>query len=304
MSNRNYKDSVFVDLFAKDIYAKERFISLYNALTNSNLDPTSTEVEPVMLENVLYMKYYNDVSMLVDNKIVLLIEHQSTINENMPFRMLEYIARVYEKIVKPKKRFEKKLIKLPYPEFYVFYNGKAKYPQEQELKLSDAFLFHETKHSEKCNIPLEITVKVVNINVEENHPILQQCKPLHDYANYIELVRSYIADDVENPLTEATKHAIKIGLLSEYLGRKSTEVINMLIAEYDYDTDIQVQRDEAFNDGLARGISQGIEQGFDRGTHEKAIDTAKKMLTYGDSVDKISAITGLSVDVIEELAKD
>ena len=105
---------------------------------------------------------------------------------------------------------------------------------------------------------------------------------------------------MENPLTEATKHAIKIGLLSEYLGRKSTEVINMLIAEYDYDTDIQVQRDEAFNDGLARGISQGIEHG----TYEKAIDTAKKMLTYGDSVDKISAITGLSVDVIEDLAKD
>ena len=78
----------------------------------------------------------------------------------------------------------------------------------------------------------------------------------------------------------------------------------MLIAEYDYDTDIQVQRDEAFNDGLARGISQGIEQGIEQGSYEKAIDTAKKMLTYGDSVDKISAITGLSVDVIEELAKD
>ena len=82
----------------------------------------------------------------------------------------------------------------------------------------------------------------------------------------------------------------------------------MLIAEYDYDTDIQVQRDEAFNDGLARGISQGIEQGIskgiEQGTYEKAIDTAKKMLTYGDSVDKISAITGLSIDVIEELAKN
>ena len=53
----------------------------------------------LMVEKVLYMKYYNDVAMLVDGKIVVMIEHQSTINENMPFRFLEYIARIYEKIV-------------------------------------------------------------------------------------------------------------------------------------------------------------------------------------------------------------
>ena len=57
MNNRNYKDSVFVDLFAKDIYAKENFISLYNALHDTNLDPESTSVDPVMIEQVLYMKY-------------------------------------------------------------------------------------------------------------------------------------------------------------------------------------------------------------------------------------------------------
>ena len=71
--NRNHKDSVFVDLFANDIYAKENFISLYNALHKTNLDPKTTEVQPVMLENILYMSYYNDISMLVDGKIIVLI---------------------------------------------------------------------------------------------------------------------------------------------------------------------------------------------------------------------------------------
>ena len=98
-TRRNYKDSVFVDLFAHDISAKENFISLYNALHGTNLDVATTEIQPVMLEKVLYMKYYNDVAMLIDGKIVVMIEHQSTINENMPFRFLEYIARIYEKIV-------------------------------------------------------------------------------------------------------------------------------------------------------------------------------------------------------------
>ena len=47
-TNRNYKDSVFVDLFAHDITAKENFISLYNALHGTNLKVETTDVQPVM----------------------------------------------------------------------------------------------------------------------------------------------------------------------------------------------------------------------------------------------------------------
>ena len=135
-TNRNYKDSVFVDLFARDITAKENFILLYNALHGTNLNVKTTDIQPVMLEQVLYMKYYNDIAMLIDGKIVILIEHQSTINQNMPFRFLEYIARIYEKITTKDEKFGRKLVKLPVPEFYVFYNGKDDYPTESVMKLS------------------------------------------------------------------------------------------------------------------------------------------------------------------------
>ena len=186
MKNRNYKDSVFVDLFAKDITAKENFVSLYNALHKTNLDYKTTEVKPVMIEQVLYMKYYNDIAMLIDNKIVVLIEHQSTINENMPFRILEYIARIYEKVVKTKNKFGKKLVKIPLPEFYVFYNGKEDFPLEKTLKLSDAFMLPEQKYSaDFANFPLEITVKVVNINIDKGNPILKRCKILDQYSEFI-----------------------------------------------------------------------------------------------------------------------
>ena len=168
-TNRNYKDSVFVDLFAYDITAKENFISLYNALHGTNLNVKTTDVQPVMLEQVLYMKYYNDIAMLIDGKIVILIEHQSTINQNMPFRFLEYIARIYEKITTKDEKFGRKLVKLPVPEFYVFYNGKEDYPTESMMKLSDAFMQLgdncELKNQlENANYPLEIFVKVVNTN--------------------------------------------------------------------------------------------------------------------------------------------
>ena len=291
-TNRNYKDSVFVDLFAHDITAKENFISLYNALHGTNLDSKTTEIQPVMLEQVLYMKYYNDIAMLIDGKIVILIEHQSTINQNMPFRFLEYIARIYEKITTKDEKFGRKLVKLPIPEFYVFYNGKEDYPVESVMKLSDAFmqLDDELKNQfENANYPLEISVKVININVDKENPILKRCEALNQYSEFIEQVRFNIENAVSEPLTTAIKQAIKKGFLSDYLNRKSTEVQNMLLAEYDYDTDIAVQRKEAFDDGMSQG------------EHKKAIETAKVLKSAGVEINLIINSTGLSVEEIEKL---
>ena len=297
MKNRNYKDSVFVDLFAKDITAKENFVSLYNALHETNLDYKTTEVKPVMIEQVLYMKYYNDIAMLIDNKIVVLIEHQSTINENMPFRILEYIARIYEKVVETKNKFGKKLVKIPLPEFYVFYNGKEDFPLEKTLKLSDAFMLPEKEYSaDLANFPLEITVKVVNINIDKGNPILKRCKILDQYSEFIELVRKSIDSGTDDPFTTVISQAVKEGFLSDYLARKSTEVENMLMTEYDYDTDIAVQREEAYEDGLSKGISQGA--------YEKAVETAKNLFHLGLSIEQISTVTGLSGETIQQLEKD
>ena len=297
-TNRNYKDSVFVDLFAHDINAKENFISLYNALHGTNLDAKTTEVQPVMLERVLYMKYYNDIAMLIDGKIVILIEHQSTINQNMPFRFLEYIARIYEKITTKDEKFGRKLVKLPVPEFYVFYNGKDDYPTESVMKLSDAFMqiddYSKLKNQlENANYPLEISVKVININVDKENQILKRCEALKEYSEFIEQVRFNIENAVSEPFTTAIKQAIKKGFLSDYLNRKSTEVQNMLLAEYDYDTDIAVQRREAFEDGISIGLSQGAQQ--------KAVETAKNALTMNLSIEQVATLTGLSVEEIEKL---
>ena len=292
MSNRNYKDSVFVDLFAKDIYAKKNFISLYNALHDTNLDVDSTSVEPVMIEQVLYMKYYNDIAMLVDNKIVVLVEHQSTINENMPFRLLEYIARIYEKLTSPRDKFGKKLVKLPVPEFYVFYNGTDDFPSEKTLKLSDAFIQPDDKYGITDYFPLEISVKVININIDTNNPILLRCNVLQQYSTFVEMVRQNIADDIDDPFTAAINMAIDLGVLSNYLERKSTEVRNMLLTEYDYDTDIAVQRKEAFDDGISQGELQA------------KIQTAKNMLVKNIPIDVIAECTGLPKETIEQLVEE
>ena len=288
--NRKYKDSVFVDLFSEDEKAKENFLSLYNALHHTNL-PLSCPVENIRLDNIMYMNIVNDVSCLVDDKIIVLAEHQSTINENMPLRFLQYIARLYEKLQKPTDRYLRTLSKIPTPEFYVFYNGIEDYPETITLKLSDAFI---TKPEQ---VPLELTVRVLNINKDKGGEILKTCKTLDEYSLFVEEVRIQTQLDPENGFTNAVKICIEKGILKEYLQRKAREVINMLIAEYDYDTDIAVQREEAGRIAFAQGISQGISQG----SRQKAFETAKLMKLEAFDIDMITKMTGLSHEEIEDL---
>jgi len=289
-ANRKYKDSVFVDLFSEDEKAKENFLSLYNALHGTNLQ-LSCPVENIKLDNVMYMNIVNDVSCLVDGKIIVLAEHQSTINENMPLRFLQYIARLYEKLQAPTDRYLRKLSKIPTPEFYVFYNGVENYPETITLKLSDAFM------TKPDSLPLELTVQVLNINKDKGNKILKTCKTLDEYSLFIEEVRIQTQLDPENGFTNAVKICIEKGILKEYLQRKAREVINMLIAEYDYDTDIAVQREEAGKIAFAQGISQGISQG----SRQKALQDASNFKRLGVSVDIISQATGLSQEEVAAL---
>ncbi|UTC57297.1 hypothetical protein ABK01_02830 [Treponema sp. OMZ 305] len=286
-ANRKYKDSVFVDLFSEDEKAKENFLSLYNALHHTNL-PLSCPVENIRLDNIMYMNIVNDVSCLVDDKIIVLAEHQSTINENMPLRFLQYIARLYEKLQKPTDRYLRTLSKIPTPEFYVFYNGIEDYPETITLKLSDAFI---TKPEQ---VPLELTVRVLNINKDKGGEILKTCKTLDEYSLFVEEVRIQTQLDPENGFTNAVKICIEKGILKEYLQRKAREVINMLIAEYDYDTDIAVQREEAGKIAFAQGISQGISQG----SRQKALETAKLMKLEAFDIGMITKMTGLSQEEV------
>ena len=297
-ANRKYKDSVFVDLFSEDEKAKENFLSLYNALHGTNLQ-LSCPVENIKLDNVMYMNIINDVSCLVDNKIIVLAEHQSTINENMPLRFLQYIARLYEKLQAPTDRYLRKLSKIPTPEFYVFYNGIDDYPETITLKLSDAFM------TKPDFTPLELEVKVYNINKNKGSEVLSRCKTLDEYSLFVEEVRRQTELDPENGFTNAVKICIEKGILKEYLERKAREVINMLIAEYDYDTDIAVQREEAgkiaFAQGISQGISQGKSLGLVEGSRQKALETARLMKQANCEILFIEKMTGLSKKDIEAI---
>lgn len=234
--NREHKDSVFTDLFTYDETARKNVLELYNALFDT--DYTDEEmIRLVSLEKVLFMNFKNDVAFMVGDRRIVLSEHQSTINLNLPLRNLLYIAREYEKIIPVKERYKSNLLKIPTPEFIVFYNGIRDYPVEEKLRLSAAF-------AEKDEEPgLELVVPVININPSKQHKILEKCQILQEYSFFVETTRKYKGD--KKQLEKAVRECIQKGILADYLSRKSSEVVNMLLEEYSYETDIEVQREEA-----------------------------------------------------------
>ena len=117
---RDYKSSLFVNMFGRNVNAKEYFLSLYNAIHDTDFKIGEVEIKPVTLENVVYNNIENDVSMEINDSIVVLAEHQSTINNNMPFRCLEYLVAHYNRFFTDNDKYNTKEIKLPRPECYVF----------------------------------------------------------------------------------------------------------------------------------------------------------------------------------------
>ena len=77
---RSYKDGVFRQLFND----KEKLIELYNALSGRSYSK-DTEIEIVTLEDALFGDIKNDLSFIMVNRFIVMIEHQATVNPNMPF---------------------------------------------------------------------------------------------------------------------------------------------------------------------------------------------------------------------------
>lgn len=126
-ANRKYKDSVFCDLFYADRSAKANLLSLYNAPHGTHYTDENI-IGLARLENVLFQGMENDIAFLAGKSRIVLGEHQSTVNGNMPLRSLLYIAREYERIIPVKECYRGRRIEAPRPEFYTFYNGSEDYP--------------------------------------------------------------------------------------------------------------------------------------------------------------------------------
>ena len=260
-ANREFKDSLFTMLFNNE----ERLLSLYNALSGDSLPP-GTPVEIATLEDVLFNGRYNDIAFVVNGKIVILIEHQSTISENMPIRLLIYMARVYEKLIDNDTIYKRKLQRIPKPEFIVLYNGPDPYPDERTLSLSDAYMEAEDELA-GFGGKLELDVRVVNINEGRNKKIVGKCGTLSGYAIFVAKVRANrkAGMDLDQAVKQAAKDCIDAGILADFLNSHASEVINMLSTEFNIERARKVWESEAREDGVEEGLQKGRKEGLKKG---------------------------------------
>ena len=217
--NARYKDSVFSLLFSDPDVLR----SLYSAIEGVDL-PADTPVSINTLSDILYMDQINDISFTIDNRLVVLIEHHSTINRNMPLRLLIYIARVYEKIIDRKKLYQSKPEKIPEPEFIVLYNGKADYPDHEVLKLSELFKDATNLKAALSAAALEVIVHIFNINEGRNAAIARRCKKLAEYSAFIAKVRALEKEtgDKEEAMKAAIKYCLDNNVLKPFFETHSS----------------------------------------------------------------------------------
>ncbi|MBQ7193760.1 MAG: hypothetical protein IJR98_05265 [Synergistaceae bacterium] len=252
-------------------------MSLYNALNGSSYtDPEELEFNTI--DDVIYMGMKNDVSFLVmDAKTMNIWEHQSSVNPNLPVRFLMYAGQLYDRYMTEKNiyRYGTRLKKLPKPKCVCFYNGADKEPEEQTLKLSDAF--------EADDGDIEVRVRMLNINYGHSRALMEACVILGDYAGLIDSIRENqkAGMNLEGAVDTAIASMLDDSLLKRFLLVHKAEVKGMYLTEYDEEKERKLAQKEAREEGREEGLEEGRKKGLKEGLKEGRKKGLKEGLKEG-----------------------
>ena len=243
--NRSYKDRLFKIIFED----KKELLSLYNALTGKNYQ-NPDELEINTIDDVIYMHLKNDMSFILDDWQNL-FEQQSTFNPNQPLRGFFYFADLYKVKYFGKKIYSTRLLKIPTPQYIVFYNGTTNMPDKKELRLSDAF------QQPTAQPDIEVVAHMLNINYGHNKELMERCRKLKEYAQFIDIIRHYLRENKqwsnEQAISKAIDDCIQNNILRDILQKERLRVMASILSEFDEVGYKEMIQDEAIEDGEIRG---------------------------------------------------
>lgn len=247
---REHKDSVFRTVFG----TPEKMIELYNAIFDTDYPP-DTEIDINTIEEVFYRTQKNDISFTLAGTYIVLSEHQSTINLNMPLRDLIYIVEIWKTMFHRDDVYKGKMIRLPRPTFVVMYNGTDPLPPVSKLELSDCFL------GEGDSL-LNLTVMVYNVNEGAGCSLLEKSPTLAQYSRLVALVRKYQAKGpvTHRDMREIVETCLKEGILVEVMEKYGTSLIDILHYEITQEEAIAISREDGFDAGLEKGAADATER--------------------------------------------
>ena len=293
MSNdKKYKDSIFRELFSNPNDIRQ----LYNALGNTDYgDDVPIEIKTI--QDTAYADIKNDLAFTIDNKFVVMVEHQSSINKNMPFRMLKYFERIMRGIFPQGYMYRESIVKFPTPEFYVLYNGPKEISNDTVWKLSDAFMAEAKENS------IELVVKVVNVRYNKDAELLDRCRVLKEYSIFIDRIDNYILEgcDKHSAIEKAVDECLAEDILKDFLTEHRAEVLDEMYGDISYEEFVEIRAQEQYeigmNEGINKGISIGRNEGISIGRNE-GISIGEKR-----GIEKVLRTLGISEEEYEKLKK-
>jgi len=291
---RQYQDTVF-RAYMNDV---DRLRDVAGALHGRTY--TSVErVRIVTLDGTFLSQMKNDISFLLAGRHLVFMEHQSTLNQNMPLRCLYYICEQLRQYIPAKSLYQNKQIPLPRPEFHVFYTGSKDTLETEQMRLSDAYMEGEG------DIHLELKVTFHNIAYGSEKMLLRMSRPLHDYSFFLNCIKTNIAGGMERvqAIREAMRYCMEHNIMKEFLREHESEVIDMVNFEWNQKDFEEAIREDGIEQGMARGREEGREEGRAKGREEEKSAFILGMLKEKLPLETIARVSKMSVERIQELGR-
>ncbi len=273
------KDSVFTDFFRIPKY----LLQLYQAIHPEDRETTAEDISNVTIKNIFLDQPYNDVGFQVGERLIILVECQSSWTKNIIVRSLMYLSQTYQEYIETTEQdvYGSKKVVLPEPELYVIFIGQRRKKPEY-LCLSEEFF-----GGKECAV--EIKVKII-YNGEKGDIINQYVRFTRIYN---EQVRKF--GRTRQAVLETIRICIGQDILKEYLEDRGKEVVDIKTMlfddEYIYRTHIKSERRQAAEKAARKAEKKAQE------TNKRS---ARRLYERGTSIEEIAEILEISADQIQQ----
>ena len=188
----------------------------------------------------------------------------------------------------------------------MFYNGTKEVEYRSEFRLSSAY------ENPTEDPDLELRVTMLNVNDGHNLELMEHCRTLKEYAQYVAKVRKYAAKQnvsLESAVTQAVDECIAEGILADFLLKNKTEVIKVSIYEYDKEfeekklrkAEYEAGRQDGIEIGRQDGIEIGRQDGIEIGKQELLKSKVEKKWKKGKTIEQIADDLEEEVIIIQRI---
>lgn len=319
-------------LFKDILNEKEEFCDFINRFVNKGkkekLLPQDIEKATTSFITPIFKNRESDILYKkVNEDKYYLVEHQSTIDDSMSFRMLNYCVNILNNVIE-RNKLRNREYKIPKIIPIVLYTGERKWNSSRKLTDKQEDLDNE-------GTLIELEYNLIDINSIEEESLFRANTSL-SYGLLIEKnkgkdklikVLNKIANNCDSEVKEIKMKRIIKYILEPTIGEEETkemlEKFNKMGGEEVMTAidcllrDIEEEKQQAriigkeegkaegrlkgMVEGKEMGMKIGIKEGIKEGTKNTSISIAKEMLRIGMDIERISQITKLDKEEIRKI---